>query len=168
MWPSIGCTMHSQGWPDQQLGSGPSASLSWALGQTLEREGTAQLTVYGGSMLPILWPGSKVRLRPVDRSPRVGECVLATGPRDDLVLHRVVSVSANWVVLRGDAQRTTERFPMNRVIAIQDGSNLGPLWIPTRLPAWFVSIARAMFLDRKNRGGVGALGALLYARGRRT
>jgi signal peptidase I len=58
----------------------------------------------GRSMLPLIRPGDLMRVRrPTAEDPRVGDVVAIRGtPGGDLLVHRVVRLSGNKFVLRGD------------------------------------------------------------------
>jgi nickel-type superoxide dismutase maturation protease len=97
--------------------------------------------VHGGSMRPTLVPGDRLiveRWTFTRRSPRVGELVLASDPRepDRELVKRVAAVHGDAVELRGDARgastdsRTFGGLPVERI----RWRVAGRYWPPRRRP----------------------------------
>jgi len=74
----------------------------------------------GGSMMPTIPRGALIRIGPVPVSGIArGDVVLALTADGEPVIHRVVSVSADRVVMRGDASITIDpAIPLTRVIGV--------------------------------------------------
>ena len=73
------------------------------LREAMEQRRTARFRVYGDSMLPTLWDGAQVELRPLSRPPRRGE-IVALVIEGALRVHRVRRLETDGnVVTQGDA-----------------------------------------------------------------
>ena len=83
------------------------------------------LPASGSSMFPFVPAGSVLSLvRPGRQAIGIGDVVCYPAPNRGLVAHRVVALEAHpdgtRLVMRGDAQRTPERIPLDAVAWIVD------------------------------------------------
>jgi uncharacterized protein (UPF0248 family) len=82
-----------------------------------------ELTSFGGSMVPFILPGSRLRVQrvPVERIQK-GDVVCYIGEGRLAVAHRVVSVAEvggrTTLSTRGDAQSGEERVPAEAVLSV--------------------------------------------------
>jgi signal peptidase len=66
--------------------------------------GVVHLRVAGSSMIPILWPGDLVFVRPCDFSQLEPGMVIVFRQNERLVIHRIIRWEHGAVVTRGDAR----------------------------------------------------------------
>ena len=88
--------------------------------EQLDSGGTAQFTIHGTSMLPLLKDGvDRVRLAKPDRPIRKYDIIFYCRDDGTFVLHRVIRVKKEGFVCRGDNQ-TEKEFPVfeYQVIAV--------------------------------------------------
>ena len=141
-------------------------TLQWGLSSALECGGSSFIA-HGGSMMPIVWPGSVVRVRPIQQRPAVGQCVLAVDD-ESLVFHRVVGATPAGLLLRGDAQERAIEFAWTELLGVAEGTHVGRWWIPSRLPLpaarWGVSAARCAYSHRERMGVVRSIARSVYQR----
>jgi GNAT superfamily N-acetyltransferase len=99
----------------------------------VEHAGEATMIAWGSSMLPSIWPGSRLRVRALEgRSVELGDVVIARRG-GALVAHRVVAFSPGGLVCRGDFfDRLEEPLPESAVVGRVAGLHLGPFRV--RLP----------------------------------
>ena len=62
----------------------------------------------GRSMSPFIKDGDTVIIAPTEGSPGIGDVVLCTNAKDNLLLHRVTSKTAESVFTKGDARLTDD------------------------------------------------------------
>ena len=94
--------------------------------ETLRVTGSLQLRVFGGSMLPSVWPGDVLTIRQAAVSEiKPGELALYAHSGGFMV-HRVARIMADGLITRGDAHRSDDPPAMSsqvlgKVAAIQRG-----------------------------------------------
>jgi ribosomal protein S18 acetylase RimI-like enzyme len=86
----------------------PSRELMPLIRTALENGQRVRMTATGSSMLPFIRDNDTVELEPINRSPVLGDVVLALGPDGQYLLHRIVGIKGDGYFLRGDAQRHCE------------------------------------------------------------
>jgi hypothetical protein len=84
--------------------SGPEALVPQLVESCLEAGAEAQFEAQGRSMLPLIRPGDRLRVRrPNDEGIKLGDVVAVRGmPAGGLLLHRVVRLRDGRLLLRGD------------------------------------------------------------------
>lgn len=138
--------------------------IAWAVKTALRVDGTATLVARGSSMMPNIWSGCELRLRPITCSPRVGECVLALDSKGTPVFHRVVSVDREQIGLRGDAQNMVVAYPLSALVANEDGWHVGLWRIPIAVPLTAkLTLARSLQWLHRRRKRLGSLRRLAHA-----
>lgn len=107
------------------------AAQRFAIAEALRRGASVAVTLWGGSMRPLVPPGSTVTLEPLAPGdvPHVGELV-AVETEDRLVVHRLVAWSERSVTLAADAGGSPQRFEHARVL----GRARGLVFFGRRLP----------------------------------
>jgi hypothetical protein len=107
----------------------PSRDVFTAFARDLARRGVAfGFCAQGRSMLPFVWPGTDVRIVPVDaRRARIGD--LALVDRGTVaILHRVVGRRGDMLLMQGDAMRSLDPpAAPEDVLGLAQGLVLGPL-----------------------------------------
>jgi hypothetical protein len=94
--------------------------------EALRTSGKLRLQVYGGSMLPFVWPGDILSIhRAAHADLQRGELVLFTR-EDGFVVHRVVAKSGDSLITRGDSLDSNDppvspNQVLGRVVAIERG-----------------------------------------------
>ena len=71
--------------------------------------GKIQLRVAGASMVPALWPGDQVTVRPIDLSELEPDSIIVFRQSQRLVVHRVMRRVGDCIVARGDARPGCDR-----------------------------------------------------------
>lgn len=100
----------------------PMAELSELLLLQMETGGRAQLTVTGGSMLPMLSPHrDAVELTLADRPLKKGDIILYRRENGAFVLHRIIALRDGAYCCSGDNQVMREPVKPEQVLALVDG-----------------------------------------------
>ncbi len=93
----------------------PNAELIPAIVKLLDEGHTVTLPLHGYSMRPFLEDGRDKALLSKARNPKVGDPVLAEVGQGNFVLHRIVKITGDDVVLRGDGNIGVERCRLSDV-----------------------------------------------------
>ncbi len=93
----------------------PNAELIPAIVKLLDEGHTVTLPLHGYSMRPFLEDGRDKALLRKARNPKVGDPVLAEVGQGNFVLHRIVKITGDDVVLRGDGNIGVERCRLSDV-----------------------------------------------------
>lgn len=97
--------------------------------ELLKRGEPLRIKARGGSMIPFIWDGDVVLVSPAGAAEiRVGDVICYEPAPGRLLLHRVVRLSEDEFVAKGDALSFTERVPQEQVlgkaVAIERGGRL--------------------------------------------
>src|SRR5579859_8146337 len=97
--------------------------------EALRDDHVVTMRAQGTSMLPAIWPGDRLTIRPAGAArPAVGEIALTIWP-GGLRAHRVIARSEQGVITRGDALETADPLIANAAIlgtvALCNGVPLG-------------------------------------------
>jgi hypothetical protein len=94
------------------------------------------LTLQGRSMLPLVPPGSRIRVSAVaPDAVRPGDIVVLLGPR--LICHRVLACDGQQVQTRGDNCTTADRaMPLSAVLGRVEAVQRGGEWYKVDTPFW--------------------------------
>jgi hypothetical protein len=94
------------------------------------------LTLQGRSMLPLVPPGSRIRVRAVSPDEvRPGDVVVLMGPR--LICHRVIICDSQQVQTRGDNCTTADHaVPFHAVLGRVEAIQRGGEWYRIDTPFW--------------------------------
>lgn len=107
---------------------GPDSHAAWAFRAALSQRGSLEGTTVGTSMLPFVWPGVRLPLRPAtDDEVRPGDIVVVHRA-GCFVAHRAICrlPSGRWRT-RGDAFSSLDPTePGETIVARVDGFALGP------------------------------------------
>ncbi len=87
------------------------------LTRALRRGKPARLQVQGQCMEPLIRDGDWVEVRPGEPA-RIGSVVLARGPADELVCHRVLARTTETLHLAGDRSLTAEEHPAASLLGV--------------------------------------------------
>ncbi len=93
----------------------PNAQLIPAIVKLLDEGHSVTLPLHGYSMRPFLEDGRDKALLVKARFPKVGAPVLAEVGQGNFVLHRIVMITGDDVVLRGDGNLNTEQCKLHDV-----------------------------------------------------
>lgn len=127
--------------------------------RALRRGDPIELRVFGGSMMPTIWPGARLAVEACALGDTaVGDVVVVRGPRG-LLVHRIVDKADDGAFVRGDAQRTRLRIDESNLLGRVAGLTLArssvngmPRAIEARLRRAYLPIvpwaARCYFLVR--------------------
>lgn len=143
------------------------SALLFALEMKLRRDRHAELVCFGTSMMPLVWPGTLVRLEPAaPEALRPGDLVLY-GRRGQVVLHRVVGRQGASLLVRGDALEVVDRVPTAAILGRARGAvlfrwQLGP---DSPLGAAVGTVAPAagwLYRRRRNLGPLARVGGAAF------
>lgn len=99
-------------------------ALLFALTAKLAEDGRAELVCFGTSMMPLVWPGTRIELERVPaQALRAGDLVLYRRA-GEAVLHRVLQRRRTDLRVGGDALSAVESVPFDAVLGRARGAVL--------------------------------------------
>jgi len=111
---------------DSDLDGGTQRRTAWRelVFEQARTAGEVRLRVSGGSMLPALWPGDVVSVRPCSIAELRPGQILLFGQHQKLTVHRVVQVAGDYLIARGDSlpcadPPVTESELVGQVVSIE-------------------------------------------------
>ena len=97
-----------------------------------------EIRTVGTSMLPAIWPGSRLHVRAADGAVRCGDVVVYPDHGDKLVAHRVIGIAerdgATTLTVCGDLARDAVELPLHAAAYVVERVERGPLGYDTGGP----------------------------------